>query len=135
MDVFSLSDAVIRDYERFSRSFVNIRSSEIQQKVDCEYEGRRFWPDPLLQINPYYKAGGHLSQLVGSPGLHPEIVTLFRAPILPEHDHDRSMRLYAHQAQAIQKSLEGRSFVVTTGTGSGKSLCFFIPNWLSRTLR
>ena len=127
MDVFNLSDAVIRDYEAFSRSFVNIRSSEIQQKVDREYGGRRFWPDPLLQINPYYKAGGSLSQLVGSPGLHPETATLFRAPNLPEHDHDPSMRLYAHQAQAIQKSLEGRSFVVTTGTGSGKSLCFFIP--------
>ena len=124
MDVFNLSDAVIRDYEAFSRSFVNIRSSEIQQKVDREYGGRRFWPDPLLQINPYYKAGGSLSQLVGSPGLHPETATLFRAPNLPEHDHDPSMRLYAHQAQAIQKSLEGRSFVVTTGTGSGKSLCF-----------
>ena len=35
--------------------------------------------------------------------------------------------LYRHQAQAVAKAAAGQSFVVTTGTGSGKSLCFFIP--------
>ncbi len=35
--------------------------------------------------------------------------------------------MYRHQAQAVAKAANGSSFVVTTGTGSGKSLCFFIP--------
>jgi hypothetical protein len=35
--------------------------------------------------------------------------------------------LYTHQEQAIAFSTRGESYVVTTGTGSGKSLCFFIP--------
>jgi superfamily II DNA/RNA helicase len=37
------------------------------------------------------------------------------------------LRLHVHQATAIAHAAVGRSYVVTTGTGSGKSLCFFIP--------
>ena len=32
-----------------------------------------------------------------------------------------------HQQQAVGYALSKQSYVVTTGTGSGKSLCFFIP--------
>lgn len=35
--------------------------------------------------------------------------------------------LYRHQEQAIAFGSKGESFVVTTGTGSGKSMCFFLP--------
>jgi len=37
------------------------------------------------------------------------------------------LTLFRHQSQAIAKAKQRQSFVVTTGTGSGKSLCFFIP--------
>lgn len=37
------------------------------------------------------------------------------------------LRLHRHQAQSIAKAKAGQSYVVTTGTGSGKSLCFFVP--------
>src|SRR5262249_123676 len=37
------------------------------------------------------------------------------------------IRFHRHQAQAIAKAAQQRSFAVTTGTGSGKSLCFFVP--------
>jgi hypothetical protein len=37
------------------------------------------------------------------------------------------LSLYKHQEQAIALASQGESYVVTTGTGSGKSLCFFIP--------
>jgi ATP-dependent helicase YprA (DUF1998 family) len=39
----------------------------------------------------------------------------------------QGIRLHRHQGQAVAKALQRQSFVVTTGTGSGKSLCFFIP--------
>lgn len=38
-----------------------------------------------------------------------------------------SLRFHRHQAEAIAKAKQGKSYVVTTGTGSGKSLCFFVP--------
>jgi ATP-dependent helicase YprA (DUF1998 family) len=37
------------------------------------------------------------------------------------------VQFHRHQAQAIAKARAGQSYVVTTGTGSGKSLCFFVP--------
>jgi ATP-dependent helicase YprA (DUF1998 family) len=39
----------------------------------------------------------------------------------------KPLSLYRHQSQAVAKAAARQSFVVTTGTGSGKSLCFFIP--------
>ncbi len=35
--------------------------------------------------------------------------------------------LYTHQAQAVDALRDGRSVVVATGTGSGKSLCYQVP--------
>jgi ATP-dependent helicase YprA (DUF1998 family) len=37
------------------------------------------------------------------------------------------LNLYAHQVEALAKAQQQKSYVVTTGTGSGKSLAFFIP--------
>jgi DEAD/DEAH box helicase domain-containing protein len=41
--------------------------------------------------------------------------------------HDAAIeRLYAHQAQALQAAFDGPT-IITTGTASGKSLCFQLP--------
>lgn len=36
-------------------------------------------------------------------------------------------RLYAHQSQALEAAARGENVVVTTGTASGKSLCYQLP--------
>lgn len=127
MDVFDLSSTLVREYEAFSRSFVSIRAEDIREKVEQGYGSRRFWPAPLIQINPHYKGGDRLSELVASNGLAAETATIFRRTDALPSDPDPSLNLHRHQAQAIELALSGKSFVVTTGTGSGKSLCFFIP--------
>ena len=42
-------------------------------------------------------------------------------------------RLYAHQAQAIRKALDGHDLVLESPTASGKTLCFSIPLILKLT--
>jgi len=127
MDVFSLDEQLLAQYTGFARSFTRIRSSELQSKVDALYAGRQFWPEPLIQLNPHYEDGGTLLDLVGEDGLSKDCAAIFTNPRAEPTASDKSLRLRRHQEQAIGLALNGKSFGVTTGTGSGKSLCFFIP--------
>lgn len=120
MDVFALSDQIVEDYSAFSRSFTPIRSPDVRSYVDAEYDSGRFWPEPLIQINPQFKSGGLISDIVNDGLLHPDAGHIFRKEGKP-------LRLHLHQKQAISRARNGQSFVVTTGTGSGKSLCYLVP--------
>lgn len=127
MDVFNLDQFVIDQYKAFSRSFTKIRSPEIASKVDALYDDKRFWPEPLLQINPHYASGGSIRDFVKGGILEPECLEIFTDKWGPADQEDPTLKLRKHQEQAISFAKERQSYVVTTGTGSGKSLCFFIP--------
>ena len=120
LDVFALRDSVVGEYQRFATSFTTIHAPDIRQQVDAIYAESRYWPEPLIQVNPSYKRTTDVGTLVASGVLHPGCADIFRADGEP-------LSLYKHQEQAIALAAEDESFVVTTGTGSGKSLCFFIP--------
>lgn len=115
MDVFSLRQSLVDQYASFARSFTTIRADDIRQQVEAAYDSGRFWPEPLLQINPKFKPGKSVAQLVAEGMLSPACAKLF--PI----------QLHTHQEYAVALARQGKSYAVTTGTGSGKSLAFFIP--------
>jgi DEAD/DEAH box helicase domain-containing protein len=48
-------------------------------------------------------------------------------PLPSEVEQRLGVRLWAHQAAAIDLARSGRSVVVATGTASGKSLCYQVP--------
>jgi hypothetical protein len=58
MDVFEFRDRLVSEYERFTRSFIRIRAADIKTHVDGEYAAGRFWPAPMVQLNPAFVAGG-----------------------------------------------------------------------------
>ncbi len=123
MDVFTLREQIIDEYKQFAKSFTTIHAEDIGTKIEDIYGQERYWPEPLLQINPNYQPDKTIDELVTQGLLDPGCGTIFRTG--PNREH--SLRLYRHQNQAIAAAQEEQSFVVTTGTGSGKSLCFFIP--------
>ena len=127
MDVFDLDEAVIDRYTAFARSFTRIRSPELNAKVDELYATRRFWPEPLIQLNPHYADGGSIQDFIDAGDLEPECAQVFRDPSNAGSGGDGTLKLRKHQQQAVGYALSDRSYAVTTGTGSGKSLCFFIP--------
>jgi superfamily II DNA/RNA helicase len=127
MDVFSLRDAVVGEYRNFATSFTTIRADDIRQQVDAIYAQERYWPEPLIQINPSYRRTTTVAKLVADGVLDPRCADIFRTPPSADAPHGEPLSLYKHQEQAIALASQGESFVVTTGTGSGKSLCFFIP--------
>ena len=120
MRAFDLDRQIIDRYEEFSRSFAKIRADDLQAEISGQYERGRFWPDALLSLNPHYEQGPTVDDLVRSGDLCHETAQMFRFGSDP-------IRFHRHQGQAIAKARAGNSFVVTTGTGSGKSLCFFVP--------
>jgi ATP-dependent helicase YprA (DUF1998 family) len=120
VDVFDLDRSLVEDYARFARSFTQIRAFDIETQVEAIYATRRFWPEPLIRLNPHFERDVGIDALVVEGSLDSNTATVFR-------EKGQPITLYRHQAQSIAKAAARQSFVVTTGTGSGKSLCFFVP--------
>lgn len=126
MDVFKLREQLIADYEPYMRGFLNIRDLRISERVDEELNGGLLWPHPLIQLNPSFEMGEWIDELVSVGSLHPECSHVFKVKD-EATDEGSPMRLYRHQTDAIRASLTGDNYVLTTGTGSGKSLAYIIP--------
>lgn len=122
MNVFELDADLVGRYEEFARSFTTIRAEDIRTQVNAIYGGGKFWPEPLIGVNPHFEPGRALTELASQGVIDSDLPKVFafgemRSPI----------SLHLHQDQALSKALQGRNYIVTTGTGSGKSLCFFVP--------
>lgn len=128
MNIFSLRDTLVEDYARFARSFTTILADDIKRQVDAEYESGKYWPEPLIQLNPKFQPAEDTATLVRQGVLHPISAQIFRTgDDGGTGTAGTPLTLHTHQRQAIALAGQRQSFVVTTGTGSGKSLCFFIP--------
>ena len=81
---------------------------------------------PYLESTPRYKPGTAFRDL----GLNAAALDAFVAVSKVEGDLERLIHdpPYGHQAESTKLSLvDGRSLVVMTGTGSGKTECFLLP--------
>ncbi len=72
MDVFEFQDKLVGEYERFTRSFISIKARDLRDHVDAEYGGGRFWPAPMVGLNPAFVPGGEIGKFVAEGLLHPE---------------------------------------------------------------
>jgi ATP-dependent helicase YprA (DUF1998 family) len=125
MDVFRVRDRLIEDYKEFTGSFVDIHDKALRDHV-AERMARGYqWPDPWLSLNPNYASGGTITELVRAGLLHPECEKIFR--LKEDNPVGPVLRLHQHQREAIEAARTGGSYVLTTGTGSGKSLAYLIP--------
>jgi hypothetical protein len=62
---FALRDTVVIDeYKRFATSFTAIHAPDIKAQVEAIYAEERYWPEPLIQINPSYKRSADIKSLV-----------------------------------------------------------------------
>ncbi|WP_018627074.1 DEAD/DEAH box helicase [Niabella aurantiaca] len=115
MDAFLTHNSVIDDYRSYLKSFLSIADVRIQEEVRGSFEGAGFIPEPLIQFNPAYVEGQSLADLArGSNGkINSQLPQALG-----------NYRLFHHQVEALRLGIEGKGFVVTSGTGSGKSLTY-----------
>jgi ATP-dependent helicase YprA (DUF1998 family) len=126
MNVFGLRDSLIGDYERYIKSFFVIRNPRIKAKVDEHLSQGALWPDPLLQLNPSFERGKSIDELAAEGVLHQDCRGIFKIG-KTSAGGGSPLKLHRHQEEAIRKGATGANYVLTTGTGSGKSLAYIVP--------
>jgi ATP-dependent helicase YprA (DUF1998 family)/very-short-patch-repair endonuclease len=125
MDVFGLRDRLVSSYGDYATSFLRIRDERLNEHIEQCFNDGVFWPDPLIQLNPSFRSGAWIDELVDQDVLHPECRHIFRKG--KADASGKPLRLYQHQLDAINAAQTGGDYVLTTGTGSGKSLAYIVP--------
>lgn len=121
MDTFNLNAGVIDRYAEFARSFSDVKAPEILKQVNTFYADQKFWPSPLITINPQFERGASVTKLITDGLLDPALGGMFI------DQFGEPLTFHKHQERSVIKAHRDESFIVTTGTGSGKSVCFFAP--------
>ncbi len=113
IDILKLRKKVIAEYRKYVESFLDIRDKRLKDFAEKLLNKGDLWPEPLLQCNPGFEKGETIDQLVKDGVLHTEMKQIFKG-----------FHLHKHQAEAIKLGGANKGFIVTSGTGSGKSLTY-----------
>lgn len=127
MNVFDLRKDIIARYNSYVSSFFRIRDEKVKSKVDEAMAEGALWPEPLLQLNPSFAPGASLDSLIKEGVLHPSAADVFKINKDKPEKTPFTIQLHKHQEEAIRVAHAQRNYVLTTGTGSGKSLSYIIP--------
>ncbi len=129
MDVFAVHRKLIEDYRAFTEGGTIIRDDRIEDFVRKDLDAKSQWPDPWLSLNPFFASGGTVLELTSEGVLHEECARIFQSGKTEGGAacDGRPLTLHRHQREAIEVAQSGSSYVLTTGTGSGKSLSYLVP--------
>ena len=126
MNPFHVLETVQQDYRKYVESFQLIKSADIPPLLaDAIDQGELLWKDPYVQISRRFQPGGPLTDLIQDGTLHPDCAKVFYRD---ENDpQSLPIALHSHQRRSVEAAARGENYLVSTGTSSGKSFCFFVP--------
>jgi hypothetical protein len=119
----SYTEKVVRSFLRYQLTAYPFADGELYAQMRSLLSLAETRQSPLLR-GPYvslsraFKQGESVKSLIASGHFHPAM----RQRIPPEITH-----VYGHQERAIHAIGSGRTTLVSTGTGSGKTECFLYP--------
>jgi len=116
LDIFRFRDEVVNDYRRYIESFLTIRDSRVYHFVQQALNQGHLWRDPLIQLNPAYQRTATTQELIHNGVLHANCQNYFP-----------NFHYYKHQEEGIRCAQKNEPYVLTTGTGSGKSITYIVP--------
>lgn len=118
MDPFKIYKSVKEQYKSYIQTFQVFKNEKIKSFVETGINNRSMlWQEPVIQISKRFKAGLPVTELVNNGWLHNGCNQVY-PDFIP----------YAHQQRAVEiAAYRKENLIVTTGTGSGKSICFELP--------
>ena len=124
-DPVEASRHISRSYSEYLATTIRFGDPRLQEQLEGILDKPGFLSKgPFLEATPPYTKGLSTRQLVergtlceGMLGLGGGERELF----------DPDLVLYEHQVRAIEMARAGKNYIVTTGTGSGKTECFLLP--------
>ncbi|ROR02912.1 DEAD/DEAH box helicase [Desulfosoma caldarium] len=111
---------LISEYRRFLRTSYRFLDDRLRHQFENHLDGTDvIVRGPYVTLARDFERGRTLEKIVAAGGLHPDLLKA-RWPFGKE-------RLFRHQEDALAALRVGRSCVITTGTGSGKTEAFLLP--------
>ena len=125
MNPFRVLKHVQGDYRKYVESFSLIRSEDVRDAVrEAINNDELLWREPYVQITKNFKPAGNLGNLIPAV-LHPDCKKVFYRD--ENNPASGLIDLHQHQHLSIMAAAAKKNYLVSTGTSSGKSFCFFIP--------
>lgn len=113
MDIINLYEKLKSSYKNYIESFVSIKDERIEEHVQQAIRDESLWPNALIQFNPNFAKGIGVGDMIASGlPIHQDLSLFFNTSF------------YKHQQEAITLGCQDKEFIVTSGTGSGKSRTF-----------
>lgn len=106
-------------YKEYLRSSFKFGNEQLQSLFEKQLDSEGLFRGPYVDLNLPFKRGKNIRTLVD------EGVVCKSFLRLGDINFDRP--LYSHQEEAIRQIGAGRSAIITTGTGSGKTESFLFP--------
>ena len=106
-------------YKEYLRSSFHFGSKDLQELFEKELRKETLFKGPYVALNLPFQRGKCIDELVKNGDICQSFLKLKNV--------DFTRPLYSHQEDAIRKIDKGRSIVITTGTGSGKTESFLYP--------
>lgn len=121
LNPIAFTENVVRNFLRYQLTTYRFADEGLYEQMRrlLSLDETRLTPllkGPYISLSRLFRLGASVSQLVEQGVLHPAMRSLI--PFLD---------LYGHQERAIRAIQAGRTTLVSTGTGSGKTECFLYP--------
>ena len=103
-------------YKEYLRSSFHFGDDNLQKLFEKQLESEGLFKGPYVDLNLPFKRGRNIRQLVDAGIICKSFLEL--------GDINFDQPLYSHQEESIRQIGAGRSAIITTGTGSGKTESF-----------
>jgi ATP-dependent helicase YprA (DUF1998 family) len=126
---FQIFDSIREAYLRYLDSPFRLRyQALLAERRALLDRDRQLYREPLYEpMSPYQFSGMTAAQAANEVGASEASGEFIVQKLFEPQADGRPRQLYSHQLEAWRKSRQGRSVIVTSGTGSGKTECYLLP--------